>query len=235
MAQATFAGANGYRRAVHIAQGSDGRVGQHRACGAQPLSFVAVGTQNPAENVKIVNQHVAEDAARGFDVFSRWRAWVAAGDDEHFRAANFTGNQAAAGVAECRVKAALKTNHASHIGIFNRLSAGLCTRNGQVDRFFAKNMLTCSCCSGDEVAVGVCRRANGNGGYAFVRQNSINRRNFCPQLLRDFCRRCGHRVADVFEFDASECRDVGCVNATDAASAENSDVCHVNSSKELKR
>ena len=39
-------------------------VGQHRGRGTQPFGLITIGAENPAEHIQIVNQHVAEDAAR---------------------------------------------------------------------------------------------------------------------------------------------------------------------------
>lgn len=106
LAQAALLRADGDGRAVHVARGSDGGVGQHRAGGAEPGGFVAIGAENPAEHVEVMNQHVAEDAARYLDVFGRWCTGVAAGDDQHFGVADLAFVHAHAGFVERGVKTA---------------------------------------------------------------------------------------------------------------------------------
>ena len=128
-----------------------------------------------------MDQHVAKNTARFFDVFGRWRAGVAAGDDQHFGVADVARRKASAGLIEGRVEAALKTDHAGHASGLDRLGAGLGARDGEVHRLLAKNMLTRSGGAGDQVAVGRCRRANGDGVDLLVGQNRLNRGDFCAQ------------------------------------------------------
>ena len=140
LAQAALDGLDGHCGAVKVAGLADGGVGQAGAGGAEPGGLVAIAAQNPAEHVKVVDQHVAEDAAGLLDVFHGWRAGVAAGDDQHFGVADIATVQADLGFVKRRVKAALETDHASHACRRHGLGHGFCAGHGQVHRLFAEDV-----------------------------------------------------------------------------------------------
>jgi hypothetical protein len=226
LAQAAFLGANSHRRAVHIAQGGNGRVGQHRAGGAEPGGFVAIGAQNPAKHIEVMDQHVAKDAARGLDVLGRRCARVAAGDDEHLGVADLACVHAGAGGVKRGVKAALKTQHAGHARSLHGGGAGLSAGDGQIHRLFAKNMLAGGGGAGDQIAVGVGGRADGHYVYGFVGKHFFNTYSLRAVFLRQLIGVLRHGVAHVFKLDAGQRSKVGSVNAANAARAKNCNVLH---------
>jgi hypothetical protein len=67
------------------------RVGQHAAGGVHGRRVVV---EDPAEDVEVVDQHVAEDAARALQVLDWRRARVAARDDQHLGRADLAAHRA---------------------------------------------------------------------------------------------------------------------------------------------
>ena len=229
LAQAALLCADRHGGAVVITGSLDRRVGQHRGGSAEPGGFVAVGAQNPAEYVQVMNQHVAEYATRGLDVLHRRRAGVAAGDDQHFGCADFTSSQTAAGVVEGGIKTALKADHAGYARGLDGFAAGNGACHRKVHRLFTEDVLAGSGGAGNQVAVGVGGRADGDGVNALVGQYGLDGGNFGTMLLCQLGSRCGYRVAHVLERHAAQGGQVGRVDATNAAGAKNCNIFHGNS------
>ena len=226
LAQAALPGADRHRGRVEVAGLADGRIGQHRAGGAQPRGLVAVATENPAEHVEVVDQHVAEDAARALDVFDRRRTGVAAGDDQHLGVADLAGVDAAAHLVEGRVEAALEADHAGDTGGAHLLAALDRTRHRQVDRLLAEDVLAGGGRAGDQVGVGAGGRADDDRIDRGIEQRVVHRGDLRAELLRELRGAVAERVADVLEADAGQTSEVAGVDAADAAGAEDGDVLH---------
>src|SRR6202171_6290149 len=206
-------GANDYRGGIDIPDAPDRRVGEATAGREQRQRFVV---EYPAENIKVVDQHVLEDPSRRAQVLDGWRTRVAAGDYQHFGLADLAGGKPRLQRRERRIEPALKTDHASDTGLAHCLGAGAGAHQIEIDRLLAEDGLAGGGAALDQLRMRVGAGGNDDGGDRFVGKDRVRGPHFGAMLDGEIDRGHAVDVSDVFESDARLTRQIAGVNAADA-------------------
>ena len=138
-----------------------------------------VVVEDPAEDVEVVDQHVAEDAAGAPDVLDRRRAGVAAGHHQHLRLADLARVEARLQRRERRIVATLEPDEAGHARLRHRLRAVARAVEREVDRLLAEDRLARRRRAHDQVGVGVGGRGDHHRAHVRVGEDRVGAGDLC--------------------------------------------------------
>ena len=137
---------------------------QNRLGGKNGFDF---GIGEPANQIKIMNVHVAEDTATAFNELpGAWRE-IVCGHGQRIQSANFTGVNLLFHFLNVFIKASLKTNLQRGTVFCCRLDGGSGSRKSCGNWLFAKDRLAVGKYLGKHLLVGGCS----NGDHEGIRLN----------------------------------------------------------------
>jgi len=176
--------------------------------------------QQEPRHIKVVDRHIAKDAARTFDVIDRRGAGIARGDGDHLDLAKGAFGDLGLDGHEMGVKAAVEADHQHGFAIAHHFQAGFDAVHRQIDGFFAEDRFACPGELLDQVGMGVGGGADHHGVDILGGQDRVNRADIAAVMLRDGLGRRGHGIGHRHQFGPSVRRNGPGMDLSDAARAQ---------------